>query len=207
MRARPELWRLTARPSEMRTDAKKGDICIFRSSQLPKLPGHAADHVGGACKKPLIVPRHTGRFQLTVDRELNGACQRKHGHKRAHLKREATLELDHSLLNMLAATDFCEFTRTANVEISSPACRLGHYLLQKVKMEGKTLLNECSEKLKQMTELIQQASKRLSQGADVEELCEEARKLAENWDHSVKETETSAVAANAISRHSSGGME
>ena len=74
-------------------------------------------------------------------------------------------------------------------------------------MEGEDLLNACSEKLKAMTELIQQASERLSQGADVEELCEEARKLAENWDHSVKEAETSAVAANAISRHSSGGIE
>jgi hypothetical protein len=74
-------------------------------------------------------------------------------------------------------------------------------------MEAKDLLNACSEKLKQMTELIQQASERLAQGADVEELVEEARKLAENWDHSVNETETSAVAADAISRHSSGGIE
>ena len=74
-------------------------------------------------------------------------------------------------------------------------------------MEGEDLLNACSEKLKQMTELIRQACDRLSQGADVEELCEEARKLAESWDQAATSAATSEVAASATSLHSSGGIE
>jgi len=105
---------------QVSASSERHGVRIFQSSQLPKLPSHAADHVGGPSKKPLVVPLHAGSLQLAVDRELDATRQRKHGNKRALLKREAPPNLNHSSLNMLAPTDFREFARTANVEISSP---------------------------------------------------------------------------------------
>ena len=64
--------------------------------------------------------------------------------------------------------------------------------------------NEALKTLQLMSELLQKASHAIAEGADVEGLCEEARKLAELWDQGAA---TADVAASAISRHSSGGIE
>ena len=49
-------------------------------------------------------------------------------------------------------------------------------------MEPEAVLNEAAQRLKEMTALIERASQLVREGAGVDELCEEARKLAEGWD-------------------------
>ena len=76
-------------------------------------------------------------------------------------------------------------------------------------MEAEAVLNEATQRLKDMTALIERASRLVKEGADCEELCEEARKLAESWDlrQPAQSPDTAPEASSTVSSESSCPLE
>ena len=72
-------------------------------------------------------------------------------------------------------------------------------------MDASAFLNEANLKLHEMIALIQRAEQLVKEGADCEELCEEARKLAESWDsrQPAQSPDTAPEASSRVSSESS----
>ena len=115
---------------------------VMASSELPKLPSHAAQHHGRRGKEPLSVSLGAQLHQLPMDRGLQRSRCVDDGVELNVLERHVSAKLHKSDGHVLAPAHLREPARSCNVEVTPPDCRLAHFV--EARMPEPALLNELS---------------------------------------------------------------